>query len=57
MKRLTLIAMSIMIIFSATSCKESKRELEKLAVVSAVGFDLTAQNEYVVTAQILNPQK
>lgn len=57
MKRLILISMSIIIMFSATSCKESKRELEKLAVISAVGFDLTPQNEYVVTVQILNPQK
>jgi spore germination protein KC len=57
MKRLILIVMSIMIMFSATSCKESKRELERLAVVIAAGFDLTAENEYLVTLQILNPQK
>ncbi|KZL89608.1 Ger(x)C family spore germination protein [Clostridium magnum] len=57
MKKLFCIFMSTIIIFSATSCKGVKQEVEKLAVVLAIGFDLTPENKYLVTVQILNPQE
>lgn len=57
MKRLLSILISFTVILSATGCKAAKRELETLAVVVATGFDLTAENKYLLTVQILNPQK
>lgn len=57
MKDLICIFMSIIIAFSTTSCKGSKQEVEKLAVVLATGFDLTPENKYKLTAQVLNPEE
>lgn len=57
MKRLCCIFISIIIIFSAAGCKGAKQEAQKLALVLAMGFDLTSENKYLLTVQILNPQK
>lgn len=56
MKNLICIFMSIIISFSATGCKGTKQEVEKLALVLAIGFDVTPENKYMMTAQILNSQ-
>ncbi|MBC2580193.1 Ger(x)C family spore germination protein [Clostridium sp. DJ247] len=57
MKKFISIFMTIIVAISITSCREEKRELNILAVVLAIGFDLTPEGKYVFTAQILNPQK
>lgn len=57
MKKIILIFISIITTLSFTSCKGTKEEVEKLAVVLAMGFDLTPEDKYMLTAQILNPQK
>jgi spore germination protein KC len=57
MKRLCCIFISIIIVFSAAGCKGAKQEVQKLALVLAMGFDLTPENKYLLTVQILNPQK
>lgn len=57
MKRLCCIFISIIILFSAAGCKGAKQEVQKLALVLAMGFDLTPENKYLLTVQILNPQK
>jgi len=40
-----------------TGCKGTKEELDKLAVAVAIGYDITSEGKYMLTAQILNPQK
>lgn len=57
MKKLICIFMSIIISFSVTGCKGTKQEVEKLGLVLATGFDLTPENKYKVTFQVLNPEK
>ncbi|MBP2032961.1 spore germination protein KC [Clostridium algifaecis] len=57
MKKIICILISIIISLSFTGCRGSKQEVEKLAVVMAIGFDLTPENKYLVTVQILNAQK
>lgn len=57
MKRFICIFMSIIIVFSVTGCRGSKQQVENLAVVLAIGFDLTPEDKYIITVQILNPQK
>lgn len=56
MKKIICIFMSIVIIFSFTGCSSGKQEVEKLGLVLAVGFDLTTENKYKLTVQILNTQ-
>jgi len=46
-----------MISIFTTSCKGTKEELDKLAVAVAIGYDITSDGKYMLTAQILNPQK
>jgi len=46
-----------MITISTTSCKGTKVELDKLGVAVAIGYDITPQGKYLLTAQILNSQK
>lgn len=48
--------MIIILLVSLSGCRGSNR-LNKLAIVIAIGFDLTPDNKYIFTAQILNPQK
>ncbi|WPC39977.1 Ger(x)C family spore germination protein [Clostridium sp. JS66] len=57
MKKFICIFMSIIISFSATGCKGTKQEVEKLGLVLATGLDLTPENKYKLTVQILNPKK
>lgn len=57
MKKLISVFMIIIMLVSLSGCRGSKNELNKLAVVIAIGFDLTPDNKYIFTAQILNPQK
>jgi len=57
MKRFISIFILIMILIFTTSCKGTKEELEKLAVAVAIGYDITSEGKYMLTAQILNPQK
>ena len=57
MKRLILIFILIMISMFTTSCKGTKVELDKLAVAVAIGYDITPEGKYLLTVQILNPQK
>ncbi|AKN31394.1 spore gernimation protein GerC [Clostridium carboxidivorans P7] len=57
MKKLICIFMSIITVFSAAGCKGTKQEVEKLGLVLAIGYDLTPQNKYKLTFQVLNPEK
>lgn len=57
MKRFISIFILIMISIFTTSCKGTKEELDKLAVAVAIGYDITSEGKYMLTAQILNPQK
>jgi len=57
MKKFICIFMSVIIIFSSTGCRGIKQQVEKLAVVLAMGFDLTPENKYIITVEIINAQK
>ncbi|MHC1683841.1 MAG: Ger(x)C family spore germination protein [Clostridiaceae bacterium] len=57
MKNLISIFMIITIIFSATGCRQTKQEIDHLSVVLAMGFDLTTDNKYLLTFQVLSDQK
>ena len=57
MKKFISILIIITMTLFFTSCKGTKQEIEKLAVVLAMGFDLTPDYKYMLTAEILNPQK
>ncbi|MBU3100591.1 MULTISPECIES: Ger(x)C family spore germination protein [Clostridium] len=57
MKRFICIFILIMISTFTTGCKGTKDELDKLAVAAAIGYDITSDGKYILTAQILNPQK
>lgn len=56
MKRITSILIIIVFTFSLVGCSESKRELNELALVLAIGWDLTEDNKYLASVQILNSQ-
>ena len=57
MKKNFLLFMIIISVFFTLGCKGTKQEIDKLAIVMAVGFDLTEENKYMVTVQILNVEK
>lgn len=57
MKKFITIFMIIITTFCSAGCKGIKHEIEELAPVVAVGFDLTLDNKYLLTARLLNPQK
>jgi len=57
MKRFISIFILVMISIFTTSCNGTKEELNKLAVAVAIGYDITSDGKYMLTAQILNPQK
>lgn len=57
MKKLTAIFMIIIIMISTTSCQGTKQELDHLSVVLAMGFDLTSENKYLLSFQVLNSKK
>ncbi|MHC1684699.1 MAG: Ger(x)C family spore germination protein [Clostridiaceae bacterium] len=57
MKRTLLILEIFILTFFLTGCKGAKFELNDLAVVVATGFDLTPDNNYIFTAQVITPQK
>ncbi|MCB2292776.1 Ger(x)C family spore germination protein [Clostridium algoriphilum] len=57
MKKIIFIFLLIMISIFTTSCKGTKVELNNLAVAVAIGYDITPEGKYMLTAQILNPQK
>lgn len=57
MKKYYFIFIILIFAFSTTSCKGTKREIEKLAVVMASGVDITSAGKYIFTIQVLNPQK
>jgi spore germination protein KC len=57
MKRFICIFILIIIAFSVTGCKGTKQEIEKLGLVLAIGYDLTPENKYKITFQVLNPEK
>ena len=56
MKRIVSIFMIIAFITAFTGCRESKQEVNQMAMVLATGFDLTSEGKYIYTVQILNPQ-
>lgn len=56
MRKITLILMIIIFIFSLSGCKGTKNELNNLAVVVGIGFDLTEDNKYLLTVQIASSQ-
>lgn len=57
MKKLICVFISIMISFSASSCQGTKQEVEKIGLVLAIGYDLTPENKYKLTVQVLKPEK
>lgn len=57
MKKVVAVLMTLVLIITLVSCKGSKHEINKLAVVLAVGFDLTRDNKYLFTVQVLNTEK
>lgn len=57
MKKLISMLMIIIIMISTTSCRGTKKELDHLSVVLAIGYDLTPQNKYLLTFQVLNTKK
>jgi len=57
MKRFIAIFILVMISIFTTGCKGTKEELNNLAVAVAIGYDITSDGKYILTAQILNPQK
>ncbi|GIM27626.1 germination protein GerKC [Clostridium polyendosporum] len=57
MKKFFSILVMIITTFSIIGCKGTKQELEKLAILVAMGFDLSSEGKYMLTAQILNPKK
>lgn len=56
MKKIIMLLIFIITIFSMVGCKQTKHELNQLAVVSAVGLDITPDNKYMVSIQIINAQ-
>jgi spore germination protein KC len=54
-KKFTVIIILIMQVFTLTSCVGNKKQIQKLYLVVAMGVDLTADNQYEVTIQVLNP--
>jgi spore germination protein KC len=57
MKKIVAVLMTLVLIITLVSCKGAKHEINKLAVVLAVGFDLTRDNKYLFTVQVLNTEK
>lgn len=57
MKKIMAILMIIIIILSTTSCQRTKQEIDQLSVVLALGFDLTSENKYLLTFQVLDSKK
>lgn len=57
MKKLITIFMIIIVTLSTTSCKGTKQEMDHLSIVLATGFDLTPENKYLLSFQILNTKK
>lgn len=57
MKKIVAVLMILVLITTLVSCKGAKHEVDKLAVVLAVGFDLTRDNKYLFTVQVLNTEK
>lgn len=57
MKKFICIFISITIVFSSAGCMGAKQEVEKLGLVLAIGYDLTPENKYKLTFQVLNPEK
>ena len=56
MKKIASILIIIVFTISLVGCSKVKNELNELAVVLAIGFDLTGDNKYLTTVQILNSQ-
>lgn len=57
MKKVLCMFISVIIVFSAAGCKGTKQEVEKIGLVLAIGYDLTPDNKYKLTMQVLNPEK
>lgn len=57
MNRLISIFMIIIFMVSTTGCKKTKQEIDHLSIALAIGYDLTPENKYIVTIQILNNEK
>ena len=57
MKKIISILSIIFFTFSLVGCIEAKTELNNLSVVLADGFDLTKDNKYLLTVQVLSTQK
>lgn len=56
MKKIISILIIIVFTSSLVGCSKSKNELNELAVVLAIGWDLTEDNKYLASVQILNSQ-
>lgn len=57
MKKIYYILIISLIPIFITSCKGTKVEIENLCIAVALGYDITPDGKYTLTAQILNPQK
>lgn len=57
MRKIIAVLMILILTISLAGCKGTKHEINKLAVVLAVGFDLSIDNKYILTVQVLSTQK
>ncbi len=57
MKKIYYILIISLIPIFITSCKGTKVEIENLCATVALGYDISPEGKYTLTAQILNPQK
>lgn len=57
MRKCIWIFMMIVALFFVSGCMGIKQEIKKIAVVVATGFDISEEDKYRATVQILNPKK
>lgn len=57
MKKIIVIFITIIFSTSLVGCRKTRQDINKISVVLATGFDLTPDNKYLLTVQILNSQK
>lgn len=57
MKKFICVILIIIIPFSISGCKGPKQDVEKIGLIFATGIDLTPDNKYKLTVQVLNIEK
>ncbi|MDD3224418.1 MAG: Ger(x)C family spore germination protein [Clostridium sp.] len=57
MKKIIVIFITIIFTSSLVGCRKTRQEINKISVVLATGIDLTPDNKYLMTVQVLNSQK